>query len=94
MTKMYTKICKVCMKEFVSDKPQRVCCSVECSEENKLATAREYQRRIRAAGLRKDIKKNTKKPKNTSIVDMAVKAKAAGMSYGQYVGMMAMKGMT
>lgn len=64
------KKCKICGREFVAVNWCNVYCSDEC----------------RKIGVRKneEAKKRSEHP-NEEIVRIAIKARAAGMSYGQYV---------
>ena len=72
------KICLTCGKEFTPNHPAKVCCSPECQKirERQLVKAswkKEAQRE-------KEIKSSEK-----AISDINAKAKAMGLSYGQYV---------
>ena len=82
-----TVICKICGKEFVT-KTVAKCCSKECKKENEVRNAASYFER--AAKAKKDTKQipKPKKEKKLTVTDIAVKAKEAGMSYGQYVAQM------
>lgn len=72
------KICVICGNEFAPNQPTKVCCSPECQR------IRDRQR-IRESNH--SIKQRNKKVKSTEqqINDINAKAKALGMSYGQYV---------
>ena len=81
--------CKQCGKEFESIYPRQTHCSVECSYQSKLVWQREYHNK-KVKPKRKqavEVKKEKKVRKQASLVDMAVAARAAGLSYGQYVAM-------
>ena len=78
--------CPNCGKMFVKIKKEQFCCSSECS------------RRFGTKKLQEEMRENTKikmgkerkpKPKpKQSVTDIAVAARKAGMSYGQYVARM------
>lgn len=70
------KKCKYCGKEFNSTKNDRRYCSDECRKKSQLEMSK---KRRKGAHI--------KKP-NAAVVDIAVKARAAGMTYGQYVAKM------
>ena len=91
MPKMETRKCKICGTEFETSHYSKICCSKECAKENYKIISREHQRRITEMN-RLEREKNKKQPKKKtmSVTDIAVKAKAAGMSYGQYVATMNM----
>ncbi|MBR5584096.1 MAG: hypothetical protein IKW21_06170 [Lachnospiraceae bacterium] len=73
-----TKICLICGKEFSPNQPAKVCCSPECQRERD-------RERVRASN--KSIQQRNKKIKSSEkqINDINAKAKAMGMTYGQYV---------
>ncbi len=75
----YDKICGKCGKPFTALAPNRKYCSTECSRK-----ANADCRRVRL-GI-------TKKKKVSSLRQVAVEARKAGMTYGQYVAQMEMKG--
>ena len=56
-------------------------CSLECRRERTLTVAREHDKRKREERKQKNKKKTMLPP----LVDVAVKAREAGMTYGQYV---------
>ncbi len=70
------KKCKYCGKEFDATKSKRLYCSDKCKK---------------SFWKKKDIKRkhgvHMEKP-NAAVVDIAVKAREAGMTYGQYVAKM------
>lgn len=68
------KKCKCCGIEFDSTKQNRRYCSDECKKK----ISRERKRRK---------KEYVTKP-NAAVIDIAVKAREAGMTYGQYVARM------
>jgi hypothetical protein len=73
------KICLTCGKDFSPNHPSKVCCSPECQRERERKLAREGWRSMGQTAARK--------PKSTEkqIIDINAKAKAMGLSYGQYV---------
>jgi len=72
------RICVTCCKEFTTNNPAKVCCSPECQ-------------RVRDRKLTKQNRMSTKlreqkiKSSEKDIIDINAKAKAMGLSYGQYV---------
>lgn len=72
------RICVICGNEFAPNQPAKVCCSPECQR------VRDRQR-VRESNH--SIKLRNKKVKSTEqqINDINAKAKAMGLSYGQYV---------
>lgn len=87
MAKIYNVVCKICGKEFIAHTALRKLCSDECKRENNIINATEHNKKI------KEIKENAKKEKEqrATIVDIAVKARKAGMTYGQYTAMLMMQ---
>lgn len=82
LMKARTRNCKICGKEFTTKCYATKCCSDECVKEN----AR------RNAKLRDERKKlQPKKEKKLTLTEIAVMAKEAGMSYGQYSAMLALR---
>ena len=67
------KKCKHCGKEFNSSKVNKLYCSDECKKKSRKNMSRKRKGRKYAG-----------KP-NAAVIDVAVKARKAGMSYGQYV---------
>lgn len=71
------KTCRHCGKEFVPQHQNCVYCSDECKREH----YREYQRDYRQV-----YKSGTRSlPRGRTLAEISKKAKARGMSYGQYV---------
>ena len=87
MAKIYNVSCKICGKQFTANTVRKMLCSEECKRENRIRKATEYNKKI------KEIKENAKKEKEQreTIVDIAVEAKKAGMTYGQYTAMLIMQ---
>ena len=75
--------CKVCGKEFITDSNIRKCCSDECKKINARRNGK-----IWADKQKNKQPKKKKKEKKLTIVDIAVMARKAGMTYGQYVAQM------
>lgn len=75
------KACKWCKKKFTAKRLNQEYCCKECSRNGKLKWQREYEANKKAT---------TEKPKKTKvksnrITDIAIAARAAGMTYGEYV---------
>lgn len=73
------RICKICGCEFAPETPNTWLCSAECREQNRYnhghRRTREYAEEQYDASRRR----------NDSIRAIALKAEAAGMSYGKYI---------
>ena len=78
------KVCKICGKEFESNR-NKICCSKACMSENNRLLCADNNNKQREKRAR--VKKNMQ-----SIIDLTVEARKHGMSYGQYVAQMHMKG--
>jgi hypothetical protein len=76
--------CKICGKDFKTTYNHTKCCSEECRKENAKINSKHW------ADKQKQIKPK-KKEKKLTVTDIAVKAREAGMSYGQYTAMMYMQ---
>lgn len=76
------KKCVICRKLFIAEKVNVKCCSKECGHINQMNMSREYHKREREAAA------PGKKSKKNSLTDVAVAARNAGMTYGQYVAKM------
>lgn len=79
----YQKICDVCGKPFETGRQSRLYCSDRCRYEKQLENYKEYgkQYRIRV----KEEKPKPKKCIDESLAEVNARARAAGMSYGQYM---------
>ena len=75
-------VCKICGKVFASKIGNKKCCSDECAKEN-------ARRNANLCAERKKLQ--PKKEKKLTITEIAVMAKEAGMSYGQYSAMLALR---
>lgn len=71
------KICPVCEKRFETDSKVKIYCSHECKEKAKL---------IRYHDNKTESEVKSVYNPNQELVDMAIAARKAGMSYGQYAG--------
>lgn len=72
------KRCAICGKEFVARRDSQKCCSDECRKENASRYQKaKYEKSYRTA------RPEPKKPKN-NITEIAVAARAEGLTYGQY----------
>lgn len=79
------RICAICGKTFIAGKYNAKYCSVECQDEGR----RNHDKKNRKAGQeRKKEERKSKKKRQKALVDIAVEAKKAGMTYGQYVARM------
>lgn len=74
---MEQKICEICGKEFTPRHHRQLYCTKECANES------EKQNKI----IRKRRPKVVYEKKNQELVEMTVKARELGMTYGQYVAM-------
>lgn len=76
------KKCKWCQKKFSTSKLNQEYCGKECAHNGKLKYQREYEAKKKATR-----EKTPKKPekKSDGITDITVAARAAGMTYGEYV---------
>lgn len=79
--------CKICGKEFTTDSYIKKCCSEECVKKNAKINVKAYNEKQKAMRTAKP----KKKEKKLTVTDIAVKAREAGMSYGQYTAMMYMQ---
>ena len=76
--------CEICGKPFVANNVIVVCCSDECRRKRRNILDAEYRKKYKSVGIEK---KKKKKP-TKSIAEIAVEARKAGMTYGQYVAQM------
>lgn len=85
------KICKICGKEFEA-KTCAVCCSEKCRKKNNsLLSQANYEKTYIPKKTKRKRKDNAKSNYN-AIRDLTIEAREHGMSYGQYVGLLIMKG--
>lgn len=79
------RICAVCGNEFIATRANAKYCSEECLAEGLRMRTR---RNEREKAERKREERKRRKESQKAIIDIAVEAKKAGMSYGQYVAVM------
>lgn len=72
--------CAVCNKLYIATRQNAKYCSADCRLEGTYAMKRTYKERKEQKAKPKKLKK--------SITDIAVEARQAGMTYGQYVAKM------
>ena len=80
---MYRKKCLVCGKEFEHGRSNKDCCSPECTYKKKLEYGREYNRQRAIEGRVVTVPVKVTPPKG-SLAEFNARARALGMSYGQY----------
>lgn len=73
-SKVYTKKCVICGKEYKSISVRALTCGKDCRNEYRRRKDRE--------------KRSVKTCRNSTLDDVLGKAREAGMSYGKYVAMM------
>lgn len=81
----YHKICVMCGKPFEHGRSNKNCCSPECTYQKKLQNYREYNARLRKAEAEALNSPPRKARYVESLAEVNAKARAAGMSYGQYM---------
>lgn len=80
----YKKICATCGKEFGTwSNNQRYCCE-ECKRYSRVKNVEAYKEKQE----KKKLKYEAEQKKKHAVIDIAVEARKAGMSYGKYVAMM------
>ena len=72
--------CKWCKKEFIPLRHTQTYCSVECRTISTRERDRERERKVRE-------EKRMGKNKKSMLRELAIEARKAGMTYGQYVAM-------
>lgn len=75
-----TKNCALCGKPFTAVTANSKYCSNKCY--------RTMNREMSASWKKEQVTKPKKRKKDKTIVDLAVEARKAGMTYGQYVAKM------
>lgn len=79
--------CAYCRSPFVSKRKDQICCSKECSAS--YHREKEKQKKKEEAALDKQLREGSSrkrsKPGTMSAVEIDAAARAAGMTYGQYV---------
>lgn len=89
-------VCSVCGKIFLSDRRDRVCCSVECGHERNKQLAKElfkkaYWDNKKEQEEAKVIYERPKRKKVTPAHEIEAEARKVGMNYGQYYALMLQK---
>ena len=74
------KKCVVCGKHFISTNSKVVCCSQECQKKR--------NKQLQNEARRKYVSQKEPKKKTKTLAELSVEARAAGMTYGQYVAKM------
>lgn len=80
------KNCLVCGKRFMAKRIDQVYCGANCRKIAFKKYRKEWGEETRARERELKAEK-MKKPKINSVAEIAVEARKAGMSYGQYVAM-------
>ncbi len=80
----YVKTCEICGKQFGAWNKRQKFCSDECRDKHKMQQSAMFRE------IYKEQKQQRKaeKKKKPSLADIAVAARQAGMTYGQYVAKM------
>lgn len=89
-------VCQVCGKIFLSDRRDRVCCSVECGHERNKQLAKErfknaYWDKKKEKEEAKVIYEPPKRKKLPPAWEIEAEARKHGMNYGQYYALMLQK---
>lgn len=79
MSKIMIKNCIVCGTQFETDVHSKKTCSAECARLRRNMTMSRRERELR------EIKKKEKAIRKETLSDVNAKAKAIGLSYGEYV---------
>lgn len=79
--KIITKPCGWCRKEFKTGRDNEIYCSEECKKEKRKENYRNHRARMK---LLKEQEPVPKTGDMSELARMNAKARAAGMSYGQY----------
>ena len=88
------RYCAICGNAFVAKARNGKYCGKECSEEGNRRLVRKRCAMYRAQAKGVVIEKVEEKPtkaKELSLVEVAIEARKAGMTYGQYVAHMSRK---
>lgn len=81
------RICIICKKPYIATLPQSLCCSTECSKIRRRHTKREYMKEY-SKSVNSEKKPRKKKHGMSDLARINAEARAAGMTYGLYVGVM------
>lgn len=85
--------CKYCGKLFTPKAIGQLYCCIDCRKLDYKENEPEEKRKRRLKQMQKPKQKTqAKKKKENRLTERAIAAKAAGMSYGQYVAMLNMRG--
>lgn len=87
--KLTKKTCPVCGKEFYTTDKRHIYCCMKCR--NKASHLRE-RKRIKEGTPKRERPTKEKKQVNENLIEVAIKARQAGMTYGKYVAMCYAKG--
>lgn len=83
------RICAVCGKSFEAHRETEVCCSKECKDERRREQIRSYRRdKAQEKKFEEQKKKKQVSRNKNSLTEIAIEARKAGMTYGQYVAKM------
>ena len=85
---MEERICNTCEKSYIPKRKDQVYCCAECRNQGFKKYLRAYGIEAREKKRQEKVEKVKKKEKPSSLVDIAVEARKAGMTYGQYVAKM------
>lgn len=75
--------CAVCGNYFVATRINAECCSDDCKHTRRLKLEKELREQNKS-----EVRSKPRKRNKNSITDIAVEARKAGMTYGQYVAKM------
>ena len=92
-----TKKCVICGSEFETESAKSlICANVECKRMRQKLYREEHKKNrcYQFESYRAPERKRTKRKKPLSISEVGKLAREAGMSYGQYVGQLYLKGIS
>lgn len=79
------KVCVLCGKPFFAERGSKRYCGPECAQERKRQRSNEYRQQEAARKRMESERQRLANLKEESIAEVNAKARAAGMSYGQYM---------
>lgn len=79
------KICVVCGKLFYPGGSNKKCCGMECARERERQKNKEYRQRMEIRKRAQSERQRLANLGEETIAEVNAKARAAGMSYGQYM---------
>lgn len=82
--KIYHKICVICNRPFDCGRVNQNCCSPECTYQKKLQNYREYNAKLKKMADEAIAEIPARNNDIESLAEVNAKARALGMSYGQY----------